>query len=158
MAAFDDGERVGFLDVRQLDTPHYTDEHSDAAHMLSEASDLETATIADLSALRTHLILRKEREELLHAALILLNADRSPSLREQAAKALSMHRDPGEWPWVEGVLMSAPLPESADALGATRWPHPRGLFATACFGTSCVARRHHPVVRSRRRLHRTRLF
>ena len=127
VAVFDDGRRLGLLDVRSPDTPEYLADHV-AARALSEASDLESLQVVDLPALRAHLELRRRRQELLHAALILLDGERTDELRAEAAKALNRDFSVETWEWVEGVLMSAPLPKSADTRRASTWKTPCATF------------------------------
>lgn len=127
IAIFDDGAQFGVLDVLRMNMPFFCDEQR-AMHLISDAPDLEHLEVIDVASLRTHLLIRKSREELLRAALILLDGERSAALREQAARALSEHHAFDEWDWVEGVLLSTTLPQGADALGATRWPTPYKTF------------------------------
>lgn len=113
IAVFDDGTRLGLMDVRSLDTCRYDDQRR-FAYLLANASDVEALEVSDLSALRRHLRLRREREELLHAALILLDSMRTNRLRAFAANTIRGSSNYSQWPWVENVLLSAPLPVEAD--------------------------------------------
>jgi hypothetical protein len=129
IAVFDDGDRIGVLDVCSPESPQYLADHI-AAQTLSEASDLESLEVTDLPALRAHLRLRRRRQEALHAVLILLDGERSDELRAAAAKALEEALPEEILGWVEGVLMSAPLPELADPRRAKTWKTPFSrLFA-----------------------------
>jgi hypothetical protein len=64
--------------------------------------------------------IRQRQEELLQAAILLLDGERSDHVRASAAEHVTTSLDSDEWTWVEGVLLSAPLPAGADIAGAVR--------------------------------------
>jgi hypothetical protein len=119
LAAFDDGNGVRYLSVLALDQIAY-DDFEILGRALSTAPDLEKIEVADLSALRNHLLMRRSREEALFAALSLLDGKNSPEIRRLAAVELASSRGE-QWEWVEGVLMCTPLPKAADTDGAARY-------------------------------------
>lgn len=127
MAVFDDGNQIGYLSVSDLEHPVYGAAPL-LARAIQESSDLESLQVADLAALRTHLRIRQSREEMLHATLLLLDGTRPQHVRDLAAVSLSAPRQFDEWTWVEGVLLSSPLPASADPRGAANHETPHRKF------------------------------
>lgn len=125
LAVLDYFDKYVVLDIHKPSEPYLADGQT-VARLLSNATDIEAIEVLDMSALQTHLEIRKNREELLFAALILLDGERSENVRQEAAKAVALSRD--EWDWVEGVLMSTPLPLGSDVMGAARFSNIRSSF------------------------------
>lgn len=117
LAAFDDGKAVRYLSVLALDEIS-NDDFKILGRSLATAPDLEKIEVADLRALRNHLLMRRSREEALFAALLLLDGTNSPEIRKLAAAELTSSRRE-QWEWVEGVLMCTALPTTADTNGAS---------------------------------------
>jgi hypothetical protein len=113
LAAFDDGKVVRFINASRI-SEISLDDGGYFSKSLSEAPDLESLEVEDVIGLRKHLQVRRNREELLHASLVLLESSWSKEVRRLAGKVLLEKHNPEDWTWVEGVLCSAPLPPSAD--------------------------------------------
>jgi hypothetical protein len=116
MAIFDDGKRIACLDIAGLDEPSYDVNR----HLLrfQGACDVEPIEVEDVEALSTHLQMRKEREEMLQALVVLIDGAYSKEFRSLAAKTLESRRQADHWSWLEGVLLSCAPPEGADFAGA----------------------------------------
>lgn len=95
-----------------------------AASMLARCIDIEPVSALDIDAIRAHLALRGEREELLHATLIAIDTARTDDLRRSAMAFLDKHVESDQWTWIEGVLASSPFPNEVDVAWASNWVHP----------------------------------
>jgi hypothetical protein len=113
LAVFDTDDCLCFVSASQLGEILY-DEQGFYEREVAEAPDLEAIEVEDLDSLRKHLAMRRSREELLHATLILLDTAWSRELRETAARTITQELSSEDFAWVQGVLSSVPLPESAN--------------------------------------------
>lgn len=124
IGVFDDGTGLGVLDGSSLE-PVTRDEPT-IARLLHGARDIEALEVENLQALTRHLVLRRDRETLLHATLLLCDATRTDELRTLAAQTWVEAATDEVWPWVQGVLLATPAPTGADFLGAASRVGERG--------------------------------
>lgn len=117
-AVFDDGSSLRFLESPDSHGEVELEE-IEVAQKIAGVSDLESIECADLESLNTHLELRAVREKLLLATLVLIDSEHSDRAREISAEALDANDNEASYEWVEGVLLSAPLPPTADLAKAT---------------------------------------
>lgn len=127
LAIFGEFDQLRMVTTREPTDEVHLDEHT-AARLMTGAMDLEAVSVYDRDALRKHLAIRADREDLLSAALLLLDGTRSPRLRQKAANFLSSKPDSDQWNWVENVLLSTSAPESADPDGAAGFADARKDF------------------------------
>lgn len=106
------GESLFVLDHNADSTPRAVDDE-EATRLLREARRLAPVTVHDLESLRRHLAVRAERDELLHATLLMLDAERGPEVKRLAREEVIAHAASDQWPWVTGLLAAAPLPSTA---------------------------------------------
>ena len=127
LAIFGEFDRLRMVTTREPTEEVHLDEHT-AARLMTGVMDLEAVSVHDRNALRKHLAIRADREELLSAALLLLDGTRSSRIRQKAASFLSSKPDSDQWKWVENVLLSTCAPESADPRGAAGFADDRKDF------------------------------
>lgn len=101
-----------------------------AESLLAGCIDLEPIGAIDLDEIRNHLALRTEREDLLHATLIVIDSARTEGLRQSALAYLNESAASDQWYWIEGVLASSPFPEEVEVAWAKDWTHPLSEILT----------------------------
>lgn len=85
-----------------------------AQQVLRGARDVEALDFENQAALALAVQLRGQRERLLQAVLILIDATRSDALRDLAAASIRERWTPSLWRWIEGVLLSVQHPAGTD--------------------------------------------
>jgi len=126
VAVFDDGTRLGYIRP-QSSAAHYASDHQ-LAKIIQGATDLEPLSVADLHALYTHLRLRMQRGELLHAAIVMLCSEFSPEVRSLAASRVAASDESPDWNWAQGILASTPMPEESNLSFVDKLPKAQKIF------------------------------
>lgn len=128
LALLDNGRQMHILSATHPDKPQMATPQRLKSFM--DARDIEPLEVQDVTALVKHLHLRRTRERLLECVLTAINGELAADVRAFAAQELANSNYVPEHAWVKGVLLSAPLPEGADPIGATAFETPfREFFA-----------------------------
>lgn len=115
-----DGDRLASLSL-DPDAQPTSCSPRDIRFLLGDARDLFVVENANVEEIRKHLVVARDRDDALQLALFALDAELSDETRMESALALEgMLSLEGVRPFVEGVLLSHPVPPSADLEGAER--------------------------------------